>query len=175
MSQTKTSFIIAVRGYKIINKQRSGTATDIVALDNSNNKVLLRTIEPLTPEYIGVNEIKNIAEFVKRESYDSAIVVSKHFTDNALSELSKEKIEYISEDFMPEFDLHELYLAIMNCANNSCQKKCGKTLETIMECSEKTADSCRTKSLAKSAKEHFENGPTSLLKNDLRVAMALAH
>jgi hypothetical protein len=71
MSQTKTNFIIAVRGYKIITKQRSGTSTDIVALDNSNNKVLLRTIEPLTPEYVGVNDIKNIAEFIKNESYNS--------------------------------------------------------------------------------------------------------
>lgn len=175
MSQTKTNFIIAVRGYKIINKQRSGTATDIVALDNSNNKVLLRTIEPLTPEYIGVNDIKSMAEFVKRESYNSAIVVSKHFTDNALSELSKEKIEYISDDYMPPFDIQELYLAIVNCANNSCQKKCGKVLSIIPDCSEKIADSCKTKALAKSAKEHFENGTTNLLKNDLRVALALAH
>jgi hypothetical protein len=175
MSETKTNFIIAVRGYKIINKQRSGTATDIAALDNSNNKVLLRTIEPLTPEYIGVNDIKNMAELIKRESYDQAIVISKHFTDNALNEISKQKIEHISEDYMPPFNIHELYLAIVNCANNSCQKKCGKVLSIIPECSEKTADICKTKALAVSAKEHFESGTTGLLKNDLRVALNLAH
>ncbi|NLF87207.1 hypothetical protein GX563_00120 [Candidatus Bathyarchaeota archaeon] len=175
MSETKTNFIIAVRGYKVINKQRSGIATDIVAVDNSNNKVLLRTIEPLTPEYIGVNVIKSMAEEVERESYDSAIVISKHFTDNALSEINKQKIEYISEDYMPPFDIQELYLAIMNCANNSCQRKCGKVLPIIPECSEKTADGCRTKALALDAKEHFENGTLGLLKNDLRVALALAH
>jgi hypothetical protein len=175
MSQTKTNFIIAVRGYKVINKQRSGSATDIVALDNSNNKVLLRTIEPLTPEYVGVNDIKSMAELVKRESYGSAIVVSKHFTDNALSEIGKNKLEYVSEDYMPPFDIQELYLAIVNCANNSCQKKCGKVLSAIPECCEKTADGCKTKALAASAKEHFENGTTGLLKNDLRVALALAH
>lgn len=175
MSETKTNFIIAVRGYKIVNKQRSGTATDIVALDNSNNKVLLRTIEPLTPEYVGVNAIKSMAELVKRENYGSAIVISKHFTDNALTELSKEKIEYISEDYMPPFDIQELYLAIVSCANNSCQKKCGKVLSVIPECDEKTADECKTRALVKNAKEHFENGTTGLLKNDLRVALTLAH
>jgi hypothetical protein len=175
MSETKTNFIIAVRGYKIVNKQRSGTATDVVATDNSNNKVLLRTIEPLTPEYIGVNAIKDMAELVKRESYDQAIVISKHFTDNALSELSKLKIEYVSEDYMPPFDIQELYLAIVNCANNYCQKKCGKILTVIPECSEKTADACKAKALAMDAKQHFENGTTGLLKNDLRVALSLAH
>ena len=171
----KTNFIIAVRGYKIVNKQRSGTATDIVALDDFNNKVLLRTIEPLTPEYIGVNVIKDMAELIKRENYGSAIVVSKHFTDNALNEISKQKIEYISEDYMPPFDIQELYLAIVNCANNSCQKKCGKILLTIPQCSENTADECKTKALVMSAKQHFESGTTGLLKNDLRVALSLAH
>jgi hypothetical protein len=175
MSETKTNFIIAVRGYKIVNKQRSGTATDIVALDNSNNKVLLRTIEPLTPEYIGVNDIKNLAELVKRESYISAIVISKHFTDNALTELGKQKLEYVSDDYMPPFDIQELYLAIVNCANNSCQKKCGKVLSVIPECCEKDADVCKTRVLALNAKEHYENGTTGLLKNDLRVALSLAH
>jgi hypothetical protein len=175
MSETKTNFIIAVRGYKIVNKQKSGTATDIIALDNSNNKVLLRTIEPLTPEYIGINEIKTFVELIKRESYDQAIVISKHFTDNAQTEISKQKIEYISEDYMPPFDIQELYLAIVNCANNYCQKKCGKVIPAIPECDEKTADACKTRALAASAKEHFENGTTGLLKNDLRVALALAH
>lgn len=175
MSEIKTNFIIAVRGYKIVKKQKSGTATDVIVLDNSNNKVLLRTIEPLTPEYIGINDIKNMAELVKRESYDSAIVISKHFTDNALNEISKQKIEYISEDYMPPFDIQELYLAIVNCANNSCQKKCGKTLTIIPDCEEKTAYMCKTKALVTSAKEHFENGTIGLLKNDLRVALTLAH
>jgi hypothetical protein len=175
MSETKTNFIIAVRGYKIVNKQRNGAATDIAAVDNSNNKVLLRTIEPLTPEYIGVNVIKDIAELVKRESYDQAIVISKHFTDNALSELSKQKIEHVSDDYMPPFDIQELYLAIMNCANNYCQKKCGKTPSPIPECNEKTAETCKTRVLAITAREHLDNGTTGLLKNDLRVALSLAH
>jgi hypothetical protein len=175
MSETKTNFIIAVRGYKVINKQRSGIATDIVAVDNSNNKVLLRTIEPLTPEYVGVNVIKSLAELVERERYHSAIIISKHFTDNALNEMRKQRIEYVSEDYMPPFDIQELYHAIMNCVNNSCQKKCGKMQPVILDCNEKTADACRTKALALNAKEHFENGTTGLLKNDLRVALALAH
>lgn len=174
MSETKTNFILAVRGYKIVKKQRTGTCIDVIALDNSNNKVLLRTIEPLTPEYIGINDVKTTAELIKRESYNSAILISKNFTTNAIEEMGKQKIQYISQDYMPPIDIQEVYLAIMNCANNSCQKKCGKILSVIPDCEEKTAYMCKTKTLVSSAKQHFEDGAVGLLKNDLRVAFSLA-
>jgi len=64
-----------------------------------------------------------MAEAVKRDSYDSAILISKQFTDNALEEMSRQKIQYISEDYTPPFDIQDLYLAIVNCANSQCQKK----------------------------------------------------
>jgi hypothetical protein len=175
MSETKTNFIMAVRGYKVIKKQRTGSCTDIIAVDNSDNKVFLRTIEPLTSEYIGINDIKSTAELIKRESYDTAILVSKHFTENAIEEMNKQKIQYISEEYMPPFDIQDLYLAIVNCANSLCQKKCGKVIQIIPECEEKTAYMCKTKTLMVSAKQHFEDGTVGLLKNDLRVAMTLAH
>lgn len=165
---------MAVRGYKTVKKQRTGNGIDTIAVDSSNNKVLLRTIEPLTPQYIGINDVKNIAELIKQESYDSAILISRHFTLNAIEEMSKQKIQYISEDYMPPFGIEELYLAVMNCANNFCLKKCGKVLTVIPDCEEKTAYTCKTKVLAASAKQHFETGAVGLLKNDLRVAFSLA-
>jgi hypothetical protein len=173
MSETKTNFILAVRGYKIIKKQRTGNCIDIVALDNSNNTVLLRTIEPLTPEYIGMNDIKTVTDLIKQESYGSAILISKHFTLNAIEAMGKQKIQYISEDYMPPFNIQELYSAVMNCANNACQKRCGKILTVIPDCDEKTAYVCKTKALAASAKQHLETGAVGLLKNDLRVAVSL--
>lgn len=174
MSEIKTNFILAVRGYKIVKKERVGNCIDVVALDNSNNKVLLRTIEPLTPEYIGINDVKTIAELIKRESYDSAILISKHFTANAIEEMSKQKIQYISQDYMPPIDIQEVYLAVVNCANSFCQKKCGKIQSVIPDCDEKIAYMCKTKVLMTSAKQHFEDGAVGLLKNDLRVAFSLA-
>jgi hypothetical protein len=74
---------------------------------------------------------------------------------------------------MPPFDIQELYLAIVNCANSQCQKKCGKALLVITECEEKPADLCKTKTLAVAAKRHFEEGTIGLLKNDLKIALAL--
>jgi hypothetical protein len=173
MSENKTNFIMAVRGYKSIKRQQNSNFTDVTALDTSNNKVLLRIIEPLTTEYIGINDVKSMAEAVKRDSYDSAILISKQFTDNALEEMSKQKIQYISEDYMPPFDIQELYLAIVNCANSQCQKKCDKVLLGITDCNEKAANLCKTKALVVAAKRHFEEGTVGLMKNDRKMPLAL--
>jgi hypothetical protein len=174
MSEIKTNFIMAVRGYKTVKKLKNANFTDVTAMDDSNNKVLLRIIEPLANEYIVSNDVKKMAEDMKQENYDSAILISKHFTDNAIDEMNKQKIQHISEEYMPPFDIQEVYLAIMNCANSQCQKKCGK-VTLVTDCSEKAADYCKTKAFAISAKRHFEDGTVGLLKNDLKMALALTH
>jgi hypothetical protein len=171
--ENKTNFIIAVRGYKKVNKQKNANCTDITAMDNLNNKVLLRIIEPLGSEYITGDDVKHMTEFVKRENYDQSILVSKKFTENAVQEMGKQKIQRVSDDYMPPFEIEELYLAIVNCANNQCQKKCSKVLSSITECTEKASDSCRIRLLADNAKSHFEGGLVGLLKNDLKTGLAL--
>jgi hypothetical protein len=173
MSENKTNFTMAVRGYKSVKRHQNANSTEITALDNSNNKVLLRIIEPLTTEYIGINDVRNFAKAIKQDNFDSAILISKQFTDNALEEMNKENIQYISDDYMPPFDIQNLYLAIVNCANSQCQKKCGKVLLAIAECTEKASDLCKTKALAVAAKRHFEERTVGLMKNDLKLALAL--
>ena len=173
MSENKTNLIIAVRGYKSVKKQKNANFTDLTALDNSNNKVLLRIIEPLANEYIGIHEVKKMAETIKRENYNSAILISNQFTDNALEEMSKQEIQHVSEDYMPPFDIQDLYLAIVNSASNRCQDKCGKVGLVITECEEKVAEICKIKTLVLAAKHHFEDGTIGLLKNDLKVVLAL--
>ncbi len=173
MSENRINFVIAVRGYKNVKKQKNAKFTDITALDNLNNKVLLRVIEPLGNEFIGINEVKTMAEFIELENYDSAFLISKNFTEGAVKEMDKHKIQYISEDYMPPFDIEQLYLAIMEYANNQCQKRCGKTMMIISDCEEKDAELCKIKNLAVGAKGHFENGTVGLLKNDLKMALAL--
>ena len=173
MSENKTNFIMAVRGYKSVKKHKEANRTDVTALDNSSNKVLLRIIEPITNEYIGIADVKSLEETIKRDNYAVAILISKHFTDNALKEMSKQDIQYVSEDYMPPFEIRDLYLAIENCANSQCQKKGGKALLSIPECNEKVADICKTRALAAAAKRHFEEGKVGLMKNDLKVALSL--
>jgi len=76
---------------------------------------------------------------------------------------------------MPAFDIEKLYLAIVACANNQCQRKCGKVPLVISECTEKkVADCCKTRALVGRAKCHLEQGTIGLLKNDLMTALALS-
>ena len=164
---------MAVRGYKSVKRQKNANVTDVAALDRSNNKVLLRIVEPITNEYINLNDVKSLTEVIKRDNYASAILISKQFTAGALEAMNKQNIQHISEDYMPPFDIHELYLAVVNCANNHCQKKCCKVVLVIAECTETTAERCKTKALAVAAKRHFEEGTIGLLKNDLKLALAL--
>jgi hypothetical protein len=172
--ENKTNFIVAIRGYKILKKETKANFTDVTAMDSLNNKVLLRLIEPKNNECIGSDAVKNITEFIKTEDYNQGILVSNRFTENAVVEMIKQKIQRVSDDYMPPFEIEELYSAIVNCANNQCNKKCGKTQEEISECDEKkVADICRIKTLGKSAKSHFDQGSVGLLKNDLKTALAL--
>ena len=172
MSENKLNFILAVRGYKSLKKEKKTFGIDVTAVDCLNKKVLLRVIEPLTTEYIGIHDVRNMSEYVKQENYDSAILISRQFTDSALDEMSKQSILHVSEDYMPPFEIQELYLAIVNCANNQCQKKCSKPTVTS-DCNEKDADLCKINLLARNAKGHFEDGLIGLLKNDLKLALAL--
>jgi len=172
--ENKTNLVMAVHAYKSVKKEKTANFTDVSALDNLNKKVLLRIIEPIANEYVSINDVKNMTELVAREGYDQAVLISKKFTDSALKEMGKQKIQYVSDDYMPPFAIEELYLAIVNCANNQCQKRCSKALAVISDCNErKIPGLCNIKILSDSAKGHFEQGSVGLLKNDLKVALAL--
>ncbi|MCW4029539.1 MAG: hypothetical protein NWE92_07825 [Candidatus Bathyarchaeota archaeon] len=174
MSENKINFIIAVRGYKNVKKQTNGKFTDFSAADQLNQKVLMRIIEPQGNELIGVTEVKTLSVFMKLESYASAVLFGRKFTEDAITEMSEHNIQYVSEDYLPPFDTKQLYLAIMDYINIQCDKRCGRTLHAISECEEKNKDFCKIKNLAKSAKEHFKDGTVGLLKNDLKMALALS-
>lgn len=171
----KANLIVAVNGYKILKKETKANCTDVSAMDNLNKKALLRIIEPLGSECIVVNDVLKMAESIKLGKYDCAFLISKRFTDNAIAEMLKHKIQYASDNYMPPFDIEKLYLAIVDCANNQCQRKCGKVPLAISDCLEKKAtDGCKIRAVADSAKCHFEQGLVGLLKNDLMMALALS-
>lgn len=172
--ENKTNFIIAVNGYKIVKKEKNADFTDVTASDSSNKKVLLRVIEPVSNECVVTTDVKNMAELVKRDCYDSAFLISKKFTDNAVNEMEKQKIQHVSDDYMPPFKIEKLYQAIVGCTNSQCQKKCGGTSLVMSDCTEKaTADLCRVRALANNAKCHFDQDLVGLLKNDLKIALAI--
>ena len=171
-TENKTNQILALRGYKSVKKQKTNNLTDITVMDNLNKKILMRVLEPFGEEYADFNDVKNMTESMKSDDYHSAILLSKKFTDTAVNEMEKQKIQYISDDNMPPFNIEELYSAIVNCVSNQCLNKCGKDASAKSECIN-AADLCRNRALAGNAKSHFDQGSVGLLKNDLKVALAL--
>jgi hypothetical protein len=169
----KTKLLIAVRKYKVIKSERKTNYTDISVVDPLNKKVLLRTIDPLSTRYVDLNDVNSLTNQVKFDAYDSAILISNNFTQSATSEMARQNIQCISETYMPPYTIEDLYGAVMNLAGPQCGKKCGKTPERIPDCEIKDADMCSIWSLACSAKNHFETGSIGLLKNDLKMALAL--
>ncbi len=172
--ENKFNLIMAVNGYKSVKKQRNAKFTDVTALDTLNKKVLLRVIDSLSNECVVFNDIKSMEQSIEQENCDSGFLISKKFTSAAVEEMTKQRIQYASDDHMPPFKVEKLYLAIVSCANNQCQKKCGKDPSVPSDCSGKeVADSCRLRNLVENAKGHFEEGLIGLLKNDLMIALAL--
>jgi hypothetical protein len=171
-TENKTNLILAIRGYKSVKKQKTNNLTDITVMDTLNKKILMRVLEPFGEEYVDFNDVKSMTESMKSDDYHSAILLSKKFTDTAVNEMEKQKIQYISDDNMMPFNIEELYSAIINCVSNQCLNKCGKDTSEKSECIN-AADLCRNRALAGNAKSHFEQGSVGLLKNDLKVALAL--
>ncbi len=172
--ENKTNLIIAINGYKITKKEKSAYSTDISVIDCLNKKVLLRVMDSLDSEYVVANDVKDMEELIKRDSYDFGFLISKKFTDGAINEMVKQNILHVSDIYMPPFEIGKLYSAIIDCANSQCQKKCGKTSPDAPDCSEKNKKGfCKTMTAASDAKNHFEQGLVGLLKNDLILALAL--
>ncbi len=169
--EDKMNLVMAVNGYKSVKRQRFVNCTDVTALDTLNKKILLRIIEPLGEEYIGLNDIKEVSALISCEGYDAAIVFSKKFTCGAVSEMVKQKIRYVSDDCMLPFTIKGLYAVVVECINSQCVKQCGVSQDGS-GC-KKIVKMCGLNVLISSAKSHFDAGAVGLLKNDLKMALAV--
>ncbi len=173
--EEKTEFIMAIRNYKYSKKERRPDFIDITAQDASNKKILLRSIEPEGKAgYVGVDIVKNMIKLMKSENYDSGILISKRFTTSATQEMSQEKIELVSDEYMPHFDTEKLYLTITNCVDNQCKANCGRVPEKKSDCKGALEGKpCKVRALSDNSSFHFEHGWVDLMRNDLKQLLSL--
>ena len=172
--EEKTELIIAVHDYKYVKKEKRSDCTDVTALDALNEKILLRSIEPEGKGFVSFSDVKDMIAVIKREDYNRGILISKRFTVAAAEEMVQENIQQVSDEYMPPIDTEKLYLAITNCINNKCKTKCGINPLKKSECQKKQkAGPCKVKALNDNALFHFEQGWVDLLKNDLKLVLAL--
>ncbi len=173
--EDKTQYIMAVRNLNFTKKEKHQNFTDTTASDTANKKILLRSIEPQSGTgYVGVDEVKNMTKLMRRERYDTGILISRRFTVAAVQEMAQEKIQLISDEYMPHFDAEKLYLTITNCINNHCQTNCGKVPQKKSECKEQLEGKpCKVKALSDNSSFHFEHGWIELMQNDLKQLLSL--
>jgi len=166
---------MAIRNFECLKKGTHSGYTDITASDLSNKKILLRSIEPQSKAgFVGVEEVKNMVKTMKLENYDSGILISSKFTIAAAEEMANEKIQLVSDDYMPHFGTEKIYLTITNCINNQCKAKCGKIPRKNSDCKQQVKGNlCKIKALSDNSSFHFEHGWIDLMKNDLKQLLAL--
>ena len=174
--ENKTEFIIAIRNYKHQKIKKFADFTDVTASSPSNQKILLRSIEPQGKAgFVGVDEVKNMIKVMKHENYDSGILISKRFTTAAVQEMMQENIQQVSDEYMPPFDTEKLYLAITNCINDQCKANCGKIPLKESDCKGHLKGSfCKVRALSDNSSFHSEHGWIDLMKNDLKQLLSLS-
>jgi len=174
--EDKTEFIMAIRNYKCTKTERYSDCTDVTASNASNEKILLRSIEPQGKAgFVGIDEVKNMIKVMRHENYNSGILISKRFTTAAVQEMRQENIQQVSDEYMPPFDTENLYLAIANCVNEQCKVKCGKIPLKKSDCNGHLKGSfCRVRALSDNSAFHFEHGWIILMKNDLKQLLSLS-
>lgn len=173
--EDKTEFIIAIRNYKYQKIDRHMDFIDVTASSPSNEKILLRSIEPQGKTgFVGIDDVKNMMKVMKHGDYDHGVLISKRFTEGAVQEMAQENIQQISDEYMPPFDTEKLYLAINNCINNQCKVKCGGIPLKESDCKGHLKGSfCKVRALSDNSSFHFAHGWIDLMKNDLKQLLSL--
>jgi hypothetical protein len=169
----KTKFFIAVKNFKTIKTEKKSNFTDITAQDENNQKILLRSLEPTGRNgFVSVDDVKEMSQTMKQDKIDHGILSSKRFTSAAENELKIEKIQKISDEYMPYFDLAQIYLAINNCVNLQCKAKCGKVPMSKADC--KPNAECKVRAISDNAIYHYAQSWSGLLENDLKQLLLLS-
>ena len=167
---------MAVRSYKCEKRKKWKEGIDLTASDGvSEEKILLRVIEPTAKAgFVGVDAVKKMSEVMKLKEYDRGFLVGKKFTEAAEQVMIEQKIQRISEDYMPPVTPERLYLTINEYVNGLCKKKCGEIPQKESDCDAcSKGQPCNVKTISDNATFHFEKGWIDLLGNDFKKLAAI--
>jgi hypothetical protein len=174
--EDKAELIIAVRNYKCEKRKKWSDSIDFTVSDvESDEKILLRTIEPQSKAgFVGVDDVKKMLKAMKSEDCHRGVLIGKRFTTAAAEEMATEKIQQVSDEYMPPFNPEKLYLTINDRVNDLCRARCNDIPLKQSDCKAFTAgSSCRVRTVSNNALFHFERGWTCLLKDDLKQLLSL--
>lgn len=174
--EDKVNLLIAVRNYKCEKKENWSKGIDFIASnENSDEKVFVRLIKPRKKSgFIGVDDVKNMAEKMRSKGCDVGILVGEKFTSTATQELKTFGIQKVSDNYMPPINSENVLLTINDCINNLCKARCGAVPLKESDCKNRLGDNfCRVRSISDDASFHFERNWMNLMKNDLKQLLSL--
>lgn len=174
--EDKAELIIAIRNYKCEKRKKRTDGMDFTVSDvASDEKILLRSIEPQSKAgFVGVDDVKKMLKVMKSEKCDRGVLIGKRFTVAAVEEMALDKIQQVSDEYMPPFKPEQLYITVNDCVKNLCRAKCGKVPLKESDCKSYTDENaCRVRAISRNASFHFEKGWISLLKDDLKQLLLL--
>ena len=174
--EDKAELIIVMRNYKCEKRKRRTDGVDFTVSDaESDEKILLRSIEPQAKAgFVGVDDVKKMLKVMKSEDCDRGVLIGKRFTTAAAEEMVQEKIQQVSDEYMPPFKPEKLYFTINDCVNSLCRAKCGDIPLKQSDCKAfMDGNSCRVRTISNNSSFHFEQGWMCLLKDDLKQLLSL--
>jgi hypothetical protein len=173
--EEKAGLIIAVRNYRCQKKKQRSDGVDFSVLEaSSDDKILLRSIEPQTAAgYVSVEDVRKMVKEMKSQKCERGVLISKRFTIAASEEMVLRKIQQVSDDYMPPIKPETLFLTINNCINNLCISQCGFVPVKKSDCSTgKDSSPCRIRAISNNASFHYEHKWMNLLRDDLRQLLS---
>lgn len=173
----RAKLILAVKEYQVEKtRRREGKIDFIVSPPESDDRILMRVItQPESKSgYVGLDAVRKMSRTLSRRHYKKGILISKHFTTAAKSEMERENIEAFSGR-IPRFELDQLHLVIQSHVDNLCKAKCGKIPREESDCKGYVDGqySCDIRRINDNANFHFERGWRNPLRKDLMKLLAI--
>jgi hypothetical protein len=171
-------YVLAVRDYEIEAVTKEENMVDYtVSPKKSDDKILVRVITDSSSitGYVGKHFVTDMNNLLECQKYKKGILVGKKFTESAIKEMKRYKIEMISENCRPHFSPIKLLSIIDNYTQKICKKKCGQTLLENSNCKGYVNGNycCDVRLTSDNADFHFKHGWTKFLVKDLMRLLAI--
>jgi hypothetical protein len=174
----KANLISAMRDYKRKRTSRKERRIDLtVSPSEDDRKILIRTItEPKSKSgHISVDTVREMIDFLEKNSYDKGILIGKKFTNAAKREMKNANIEVVSDAISPSFKVDRLYSTIVDYVEKLCKAKCGKIPKKDSDCKGFVDGhySCDIRLISDNADFHYEKTWINFLERDLIKLLAI--
>lgn len=165
----KAELLMEIEGYEQKSVIKNETAIDIkVSKPDSDETVLMHIVtkSELGSDTVGTDKARMIKKLADQEDIDKLIVFGQRFTKAARRTLSKENIDFFSDEkgVLSVIPPRKLYFKVIDYVNQLCQIKCGSIPKSASECKGYSEDPIICSSCGGSGKIEGRTSPCKTCK-----------